>query len=56
MFERLFKKKAKIDERRREMVLDVYERKFGQELLNLRLEKFLASQKTGDPGTMKRSA
>jgi hypothetical protein len=50
MFERLFTKKAKIEQRRREMVLEVYERRFGQELLNLRLEKFLAAQRESDEG------
>jgi hypothetical protein len=49
MFERLFKRKAKIDERRREMALEANDRRFGQELLNMRLQKFLASQKSNKP-------
>ncbi len=56
MFERLFKKKAKIEQRRREMVLEVYERRFGQELLNLRLEKFLAAQRENDENKFRQSA
>jgi hypothetical protein len=55
MFERLFRKNAKIEERRREMVLEVYERRFGQELLNMRLEKFLESKKANKAGALKQS-
>lgn len=49
MFERVFKRKAKINERRREMALEANDRRFGQELLNMRLQKFLASQKSNKP-------
>lgn len=56
MFERLFRRKAKIEQRRREMVLETYERRFGQELLNLRLEKFLAAQQADKARTMEQSA
>lgn len=50
MFERLFRRKARIDERRREMALEVSERRMGQELLKTRLDKFLDSEKAGKAG------